>query len=174
MISYIWAQSKNGVIGNNGKVPWNMPADMHHFVQVTKGHAILAGRKTFDSFPRPLPHRKNMVLTKHSKKDFPKNVFVFNTYQNFLKYAREHYTQQIIVVGGASLYKLFRPFVDCLHKTVIDHNFKGDTKFPKFDYSHFRLVNKEDHPADKKNHYSYHFYKYLRHLTKSEFVERFL
>ncbi|URL60878.1 dihydrofolate reductase [uncultured bacterium] len=162
MLTYVWAQDKNGTIGKNGGLPWHLPADMHHFQKLTTGHAMLAGRTTFESFGRPLLHRKNMVLTSHPKKDFPDNVTVFNTPNSFLKYADAHPDDKICIVGGAQIFKLFLPYVDFLCRTVINGTFDGDTKMPKIDYSKFELVKAVNGQPDQKNHYAYRFETYRR------------
>ena len=162
MLTYVWAQDKNGIIGNHGTLPWHLPADMHHFQQMTLHHGILAGHKTFDSFGRPLPHRLNMVLTSQSKDCFPDNVKVFNTPNNFLKYAQAHPTHQIRIVGGAQIFRIFLPYVDFLSRTVIDGQFKGDVHMPKIDYSKFKLVKTVKGAPDQKNHYAYRFETYKR------------
>lgn len=162
MLSYVWAQDLDGTIGKDGTLPWHLPADMHHFQEETVGHMMLAGRNTFDSFGRPLPRRTNMVLTSHPKTDFPDNVKVFNTPNNFLKFADAHPRDQIRIVGGAQIFKIFLPYVDYLCRTLINGHFNGDTKMPAIDYKKFKLIKVVKGHPDKKNRYSYRFETYCR------------
>ncbi len=162
MLAYVWAQDQNGIIGQNGKLPWHLPADMHHFQKLTTHHLILAGRKTFLSFGRPLPHRKNMVLTRRPASDFPKEVTVFNNPDEFMKFAEARPQTLILIVGGAQIFKIFASKVDRLYRTVINGNFDGDTKMPSINYHKFKRVSQSLHSADSHNHWAYRFESYVR------------
>ena len=162
MLTFVWAQDLKGTIGQNGHLPWRLPADMHHFQRVTTGHAILAGRTTFESFGRPLPHRTNLVLSAHWQGSIPNHVKVFKTPNSFLKFADNHADSHIMVVGGAQIFKIFLPYADFLCRTVIHGQFNGDVKMPPIDYTKFRLIKKQDGHPDAKNHYAYQFEIYQR------------
>lgn len=163
MLTYVWAQSQDGVIGKNGTVPWHMPADMHHFQQVTINHPIVCGRRTYKSFGRPLPHRLNMVITRHDAKNFPDNVKVFHSVKDFLKVAKQHADQEIMVCGGAQIYKALLPNVNKLCLTKIDMQVPdGDTKMPEINYDNFKLVSSKQFKADAKNPHDYQFLTYIR------------
>ncbi|MBW1605557.1 dihydrofolate reductase [Lactobacillus sp. Sy-1] len=161
MIAFVWAESKNATIGNNGGLPWKMPADMHRFKTTTTGHPILAGRPTFLSFGRPLPNRTNMVLTSHSKAEFPPSVVVFNSVAEFLTAYREQ-SDDVYVVGGAMIFNELMDVVDVLYRTVINAVIDGDTKMPPVDYSRFKLVDAQSFPADEKNQFPYRFETYRK------------
>ncbi|MHA8137913.1 dihydrofolate reductase [Lactobacillaceae bacterium Scapto_B20] len=161
MIAFVWAESQNGVIGAQGGLPWKMPADMHHFKTTTINHHILAGRTTYQSFGRPLPKRVNMVLTSHSKSEFPPEVLVFNGLAQFVD-AYQHANNDVYVVGGAKVFADLMPMVDVLYRTVIEADINGDTTMPTVDYSQFELVDQQRYPADDRNQYPYTFETYRK------------
>ncbi|UQS85410.1 dihydrofolate reductase [Apilactobacillus apisilvae] len=162
MISYLWAESKGHIIGSNGTLPWNLPSDMHYFKATTTGNVILAGKRTYESFGRPLPNRLNVVLTHTSKDDFPKNVKVFNNVNEFLSFSKDNQDKEIFVVGGAQIFKLLLPYVDFLYRTVIDYKFSGDTVMPDINYNDFKLIKSVDGKMDDKNIYPHTFEVFKR------------
>ncbi|GLB46881.1 dihydrofolate reductase [Philodulcilactobacillus myokoensis] len=163
MIAFVWAEGRNHVIGYHHHLPWHLPADMHHFKEITTGHSILAGRKTYDSFGgHPLPRRKNLVITRNPNFKVPRNVLVFHQLSSFLKYANEHKDEQIDVIGGSDIFKLILPYVDELYKTFIDADFSGDTYMPTINYHQFKLVESKKYQPDGKNHYSYRFDHFVK------------
>ncbi|USS89624.1 dihydrofolate reductase [Fructilactobacillus cliffordii] len=155
MLAFIWAEAHQHVIGKDGTLPWHLPDDMHFFKDQTTGHPILAGSRTFASFGRPLPHRKNMVLTRQPADHFPMGVEVFPTTTSFLQYANEHQDELIFVVGGSQVFKALLPDVDQLYRTVIDADVDGDTWMPHIDYSQFELV--QERPGATDSQYPHHF-----------------
>lgn len=129
MITLIWAESFNGVIGLEDKLPWGKHKDdMKHFVKKTKDQTVVMGRKTFDSIGRkPLPNRKNIVLTRNLEFN-TKGVIFVDDYKNVLKLAKR---ENIIVIGGKEIYDLFMPYASKIFKTVINSICYGDTEAPK-------------------------------------------
>lgn len=129
MITLIWAESFNGVIGLEDKLPWGKHKDdMKHFVRKTKDQTVVMGRKTFDSIGRkPLPNRKNIVLTRNPE-FYAKGVIVVDDYKNVLKLAKR---ENVIVIGGKEIYDLFMPYASKIFKTVINSICYGDTEAPK-------------------------------------------
>ena len=165
MISYVWAEDKHGNIGYQGSIPWHLPADLHHFKKLTLNHPIIMGRKTFASLPGILPNRVHIVLTHDQalKEKYQENdkVLIFNELTDFKKWIAQQ-DQEVVVIGGATLFKEFSDQVDILHRTVIHSEFKGDVQMPKLDYEKFTLMNQQDFKADDKNKYSYSFLDYRR------------
>ena len=129
MITLIWGESFNGVIGLEDKLPWGKHKDdMKHFVRKTKDQTVVMGRKTFDSIGRkPLPNRKNIVLTRNPE-FYAKGVIVIDDYKNVLKLAKR---ENVIVIGGKEIYDLFMPYASKIFKTVINSICYGDTEAPK-------------------------------------------
>lgn len=166
MLSCIWAEAQNRIIGNQGKIPWNEPADMHHFVKNTMHKRIVFGRNTYKSFPpKGLPHRTNIVISKYlynHKSLIPSNLLIMNNINAFLKYANEHDNKEIMICGGTSIYKQLLPYTHKLYRTVIKHNFTGDKKAVSINYDKFTLVSQEEYDADEKNPYPYIFQTWIR------------
>lgn len=146
MISQIAAMSQNRVIGTNGKLPWNIPEDMKFFKNKTKGHAIIMGRKTFESMPQALPYRLNIIITR--QKDYvAKGAKVFSEIDRAIAFCQEQTDQwgkEIFIIGGGEIYKQTLDKTDRIYLTVIHQDYRGDALFPEFDKSQFELVKRED------------------------------
>ncbi len=128
-ISIIAAMSKNHVIGVNGKLPWHLPDDLKWFKQNTIGKPIIMGKNTFLSIGTPLPKRENIILT--SDKDFIQpGCLIFNDLQKALNYCKDH--DEIMIIGGETLYRQTLPISNKLYLTLIEQNFDGDTFFPEY------------------------------------------
>ncbi|WP_283678760.1 dihydrofolate reductase [Lentilactobacillus sp. Marseille-Q4993] len=164
MISFIWAEDKNGLIGSNGTLPWHLPDDMHFFKQTTTGHPIVAGSRTFASFGRPLPNRENIVIS--SRDDFPEEVVVFHSIPEFLKVAETRSDEEFFVVGGSRIFAQLVDNVDRLYRTKIEAEFSGDTYMTEIDYSDFSLDKSIPGIVDEKNKYA-HTFQILNRKTTS-------
>lgn len=127
MVNLIVAYSQNRVIGINNKLPWNIPPDLKRFKQLTSGNVVVMGRKTYESIGRPLPNRKNIILTSNTNYIAP-GCIVFNSHLDILEKMGD-----IWVIGGEQIYKLFLPYVDKIEATIVDKYFRGDSYFPKFE-----------------------------------------
>jgi len=126
----IVAMARNGVIGSGNKLPWHLPGDLKRFKALTMGHAIVMGRKTFESLPNgALPGRKNVVLSR-SMLIHPKNVLVLSTVNEVLELAKN---ETLFIIGGGEIYRQFLPFACRIELTLIDQDFEGDTFFPEID-----------------------------------------
>ena len=128
-LSIITAFDNNQLIGNGNQLPWNIPEDLAYFKKVTMGKTIVMGRKTFESIGRPLPKRRNIILSKHMQLQ-PK-IEIISEYQQVLNIALSEPTY---IIGGAEIYKLFLPFTTSLYITHIDKAFHGDTFFPTINW----------------------------------------
>lgn len=156
MISFVWAQDQNGLIGKDGALPWYLPNDLKHFKRVTLDGKIAMGRKTYESFPkRPLPERENLILSRN-KNYQAEGAQVFTDKEDLLAYAKESGVP-LYIIGGASIYKNFLPQADRLIRTVIQAEFEGDTYMPKIDYQDWELVASKDGLVDEKNPYPHRF-----------------
>lgn len=153
IISLISAMSQNRVIGKNGQLPWHLPADLKHFKEKTLGKPIIMGRKTFDSIKKPLPGRHNIVLTRDQDFEAP-GCTVVPTLEKALEVAGD--VEEIMVVGGETLYRLFLPQAARIYLTVIEQDFEGDTYFPAWGQD-WKIVSAERHEPDEKNPYHYQF-----------------
>ncbi len=128
-IILVLARAANGVIGNEGGMPWHIPADLRHFKQVTKGRPMIMGRKTFDSLPGLLPGRRHIVLTR-DKSWAEEGAEVVHSVEAALKAANGPH---VCVIGGAEIYKAFLPLADRIELTEIKAKPEGDTAMPVFD-----------------------------------------
>lgn len=155
MLSFIWAEDKNGLIGANGTLPWHLPDDMKFFKKTTTGNPIIAGARTFHSFKRPLPNRQNIVLSKHGS--FPDGVLVISSIDQLCELVDQYPGKNYIVVGGASIFEQLLDRVDRLYRTKIDHVFQGDTYMPKVDYTAFKQIQSLPGIVDDKNRYPHTF-----------------
>jgi len=154
MISLIWAQDKNGLIGAGGQLPWRLPADMAWFRKNTMGKPLLMGRKTFDSIGHPLPGRINIVITSQDIKI--DGCAVAHSLDDALSVAGE--AEELMVMGGAQIYQLALPQAVRLYVTRIRAILHGNTYFPEFDESAWREIFHEKHEADTENVHPYSFH----------------
>lgn len=166
MISFVWAEDQKHQIGYKGHLPWRLPADLAHFKKVTMGHPMVMGKKTFDSFPGLLPGRKHVVLTHDTtlKEKYKDNsqVKILNSIDELTSWLDENQSQEVSVIGGAMLFKLFLNKVDKLYKTEILSEFDGDTVMPTINYDEFKLISQKIGKVDEKNIYPYIFLEYER------------
>lgn len=158
-ISAIAAMSENRVIGNDNQLPWHLPADLKYFKKITQGSPILMGRKTYESIGRPLPNRKNIVITRDTGFEAP-GCTVVNSIDTAFAMLSEQ--EEVFVIGGAMLYQQILPRIQRLYLTIIHHNFSGDAYFPEINLSEWKEVSCEDHAADQENQYAYSFFVYDR------------
>lgn len=145
-ISLIAALSKNDVIGINNKLPWHLPQDLKRFKQITQGHVIVMGRKTFESLGRPLPNRQNWIITRskeNSNLNSSEGCHLFSGIPEVLEEADRRGVQELFVIGGSEVYRQFLPLADRLYLTKIDQEFTGDAFFPKWSDEEFETVSSE-------------------------------
>ncbi|MFU0791111.1 dihydrofolate reductase [Virgibacillus proomii] len=161
MISFIVAMDKNHVIGLNNRLPWRLPRDLRFFKEKTTHQTIIMGRKTFDSIGKPLPNRKNIVLSR-SGGDFPPEIEVVSDINKILEWNQADPEKEYFVIGGAKIYEQMLPFADRMYITWIDHAFQGDTYFPQFSEAEWELTAKEREEKDEKNPYDFYFLQYDR------------
>ncbi|WP_027108404.1 dihydrofolate reductase [Lacticigenium naphthae] len=161
MITFVYAEDENGVIGQDGSIPWHLPSDMKFFKKVTLTGNVVMGRKTYESIPNPpLAKRENIILTRNLSADYP-GAEVMHSREEVIAYANKN-EKETHVIGGADIFRLFRDDVDKLYRTVIHHSFAGDTYMPKINYDEWDLVKKSEGVVDEKNRYPHTFYIYER------------
>ena len=154
-IHAIVAIDENGAIGRQGDLLCHLPADMKHFKEVTMGHSIVMGRKTFESFPRrPLPGRQNIVITRNDTWQYP-GVTVVHSLEEAIAVAE---TDTVFIIGGAQVYEQALPLVDVLHLTRIHARWaSADVFFPPVDMDQWLEVEREHHESDHRNAYEFDF-----------------
>jgi len=154
-LAILAAVSANRVIGLNNALPWRLPADLKHFKQLTTGHIVVMGRRTFESIGKPLSDRTNVVLSRQRDLDVP-GIITARSIQEVL----DHFAnddKQIFVIGGAEIYRQTLPLCQRLYLTEIQQDFIGDTFFPKYDRNNWLEVSREIHHKTDENSLEYHF-----------------
>lgn len=141
-ISLIAAMSQNRVIGRNGQLPWRLPADLQHFKQLTTGHTLIMGRKTFESVGKALPNRTNLVLSRQPNYSAA-NIEVFTTLADALAAVNPDEVE-VFVVGGGEIYAQALPLADRIYLTVVHQSFEGDAFFPDFSHEPLMETSRRD------------------------------
>jgi dihydrofolate reductase len=160
MISIISAIGKNNELGKKNELLWKFPADMKHFKEITSGHPVIMGRKTFESIGRPLPNRRNIVITR-DKNYLRHGVDVVYSLEEALKLFETN--EEVFIIGGAEIYKQAMEFADKLYITNIEAEDKNaDAFFPEIIPIVFGEISREEHLPDEKNPLSYSFVEYKR------------
>jgi dihydrofolate reductase len=148
-LSFILAIAENGVIGQDGRLPWRLSADLKRFKQRTMGHCLIMGRRTFDSLGKPLPGRTSIVLTRHPERPLPAGVHVARSVDEALAIAAGD--SEPFVIGGAEIYRLFLPLAQRLYLTRVVAAVDGDTRFELPPLDNWRLVSHTEFSADANN-----------------------
>jgi len=157
-ISLIVAASMNDVIGRAGDLPWRLPADLAQFKRLTIGHPVIMGRKTYESIGRPLPGRKNILITR-DKSYTAAGVEIVDSLDKALSAAGKN--SDVFIIGGESVFQESLRFADRVYLTRVATNVKGD-KYFRFDPNGWKLISSEKHPADDKNQYDFEFQEWHR------------
>ena len=160
-LTIIVAAGENNAIGKDNSLIWHLSDDLKRFKKLTNGHHIIMGRKTFESFPKPLPNRTHIVITRQSDYKVPNGVIVVNSLHDALDAARKD--NQAFVIGGGEIYKQSMPLVDKLEITRVHASFDdADTFFPEIDNTKWKEVTRTTHDADEKHAHAFSFITYLR------------
>ncbi len=163
-VSLIAAVSENRVIGAKGDLPWSLPADMKFFSQTTRGHHILMGRVNYESIPakyRPLPGRENIVITRQ-KAFSEEGIHIFHTIEEGIEYARQQGEKELFIIGGGEIYRQTIANADRLYLTHVHAQIDGDTFFPEFDASEWRVEEIAHHAKDDVHNFSFDIKMYER------------
>jgi dihydrofolate reductase len=155
----IAATSQNNALGKDNKIIWHLPDDFKRFKELTSGHHIIMGRKTFESFPKPLPNRTHVVITRQKNYN-PEGCIVVNSIEEAFEICPK--SEDVFLIGGAEIYKLGLPFTDKIELTYINETFEADAFFPEIDFSEWKLNNEEFHPKDEKHAHDFSFRGFIR------------
>jgi len=153
-ITLIVAAAANNAIGKNNKMLWHLPDDFKYFKQHTLDHSIVMGRKTFESIGKPLPQRRNIVLTKDLNWS-AEEVDVANSLDEVLTYCRDE--REIFIIGGAKIYQQMLPFAQKILLTRVHTTLDGDAYFPELSQTEWKKVSEERHPQDERHAYAFTF-----------------
>lgn len=155
----IAAIGQNNELGKDNDLLWHLPEDFKRFKKMTTGHYIIMGRKTFESFPKPLPNRTHVVITR--QENYPsQQCIVVKNIDEALEVVKNQ--ELVFVIGGGEIYRQFMPFADELELTEVEGEFEADTYFPDVNDKDWELVNEEHHPKDEKHKYAFTFKTYQR------------
>ena len=161
MLSIVVAKAKNNIIGKDNKLVWHLPADLKHFKELTTGHKIIMGRKTFESLGRVLPNRKHIIFSQNP--DFKvkdENVEVVHSLLQIQELIEGE--EEAFVIGGAMIYNFLMPYVKKMYVTQIDQEFEGDAFFPVISENTWKEISKEKGIKDEENNLDYEFITYDR------------
>jgi len=154
ILSIITAMDRNQLIGNNNQLPWHLPADFAHFKSITMGKPVLMGRKTYESIGKPLPGRTNIVLSRNPETKIDGVKCVSNLKEAF---ALVPEAEELMIIGGSTIYQMFLPQVDRMYLTYVDAEFEGDAWFPAFDKTLWHETANRKLDKDEKNAYDCRF-----------------
>jgi dihydrofolate reductase len=159
MITMIAAVAENNALGLNNKLLWHLPNDFKRFKLLTSGHHIIMGRKTFESFPKPLPNRTHIVITR--QKNYQREgCFVVNSLEQALAICPKNETTYII--GGGEIYTLGLVFCDSLEITLVHHNFEADAFFPEINLENWKIIASEFNTKDEKHAFDYTYQTFVK------------
>lgn len=160
MITLVVAKSDNNIIGRDNQLIWRLSNDLKHFKQITTGHPVIMGRKTFDSVGRPLPNRTNIVITRNP--DWKaEDVLVAFSVQEAIEIA-QNLDPEIFIIGGGNIYQQSMDIADVIEVTEVHHQFEGDAFFPNIDQNIWKEVSRESFQKDEKNEFDYSFVRYKK------------
>jgi dihydrofolate reductase len=159
MITLIAAAAENNALGKDNQLVWHLPDDFKRFKQITSGHYIIMGRKTFESFPKPLPNRTHVIITrqKNYKVD---GCIVVNSIEDAIKSCPKE--EEIFIIGGADIYNQSIDFADKIELTRVHANFEADAFFPEINLNHWKLTFKEKHAQDEKHNFDFTFQTFVK------------
>jgi dihydrofolate reductase len=154
MITLIAAASENNALGKNNDLLWHLPDDFKRFKQLTSHHYIIMGRKTFESFPKPLPNRTHVIITRQKNYHYQGCIIVSNLKEAIAICPKD---QTIFVIGGGEIYQQSIAIADCIELTRVHTTIDADTFFPEINQTEWQLTFEEFHPQDEKHQYSFTF-----------------
>lgn len=159
-ITLIVAKAKNNVIGKDNQLVWKLSTDLKRFKSLTSGHFILMGRKTYESFGKPLPNRTHLIITRNSDYQAPEGHYAFQSVEEAFIFCNKKGIEQLFIIGGGQIYKETINMCDSLEITEVEANPEGDTFFPEINPKIWKEVERESFPADEKNEYPFAFVTY--------------
>ena len=159
MLTIIAAAAENNALGKNNGLVWHLPDDFKRFKKLTSGHFIIMGRKTFESFPKPLPNRTHIVVTRQD--DYhPDEIIVVHSLKAALDMVQND--KQPFIIGGGEIYSQSMNIADKIELTRVHGTFEADAFFPEIDEDKWKLIAEEFHPKDEKHDYAFTYLTYVR------------
>ena len=159
MITVIAAVAENNALGKENQLLWHLPDDFKRFKTLTSGHFIIMGRKTFESFPKPLPNRTHVIISRQANYQ-PEGCIVVNSLEQAIEACPK--TEEVFIIGGGEIYRQSIAVADKLDLTKVHATFEADTHFPEIDLSQWQLIFEEHHPKDERHDYAFTFQTFTR------------
>ncbi|WP_262151179.1 dihydrofolate reductase [Chryseobacterium foetidum] len=160
MTTIVVAMGEKNEIGADNKLLWHLPKDLKHFKDLTSGHPIIMGRKTYESIGKPLPNRTNIVVSR-KKNWFQEGILIVGSIKEALKFAKK-IDENVFIIGGGNIYEQTMEVADKLEVTLVKAQLEADTFFPKIDPKIWKLSEEIFHEKDEKNEYDFSFQTYER------------
>ena len=163
MISIIVAVAENGAIGKNNRLLWRLSDDLKQFKALTSGHAIIMGRKTYESIGKPLPNRTNIVITRHGKIFDDESVLIADSIEKAIEIAKEvKGEEEIFIIGGGNIYEQSLEITDKIYLTEVKVIIDGDTFFPKLNENEWKEVSRKSYQKNEKNDHDFDIVELMR------------
>ncbi|QYA24253.1 dihydrofolate reductase [Gramella sp. MT6] len=159
MITMIAAAAENNALGKDNDLVWHLPDDFKRFKRLTSGHHIIMGRKTFESFPKLLPDRTHIIITRKNDYD-PEGAIVVNSLEEAIRVSK--LDEQPFIIGGGEIYKMGMDRAERIELTRVHGEFDADTFFPEIDEEKWKLIDEKFHEKDEKHDYSFTYLTYER------------
>ena len=153
------AAAENNALGKNNDLLWHLPDDFKRFKQITSGHYIIMGRKTFESFPKPLPNRTHVIITRQKNYN-PEGCIIVDSIEKAIEACPKD--QDVFIIGGGEIYNLAMDFADSIELTRVHENFEADTFFPEIDLKQWKLTSEEYHPKDEKHKFDFTYQTFIK------------
>ena len=160
MLTLIAATSTNNALGKDNQLVWHLPDDFKRFKALTSEHYIIMGRKTFESFPKPLPNRTHVIITRQSDYIAPEGCMVVSSLEKAIEVCPKN--EEIFIIGGGEIYKQSIYMADKVELTRVHTTVEADTFFPEINPEHWELVFEEQHPKDEKHAFDFTFQTFIK------------
>ncbi len=160
MLTITAAASENNALGKDNQLVWHLPDDFKRFKAITSGHCIVMGRKTFESFPKPLPNRTHIIITRQKNYEAPEGCLLASSLQKAIDLCPKE--EEVFIIGGGEIYKQSIEIADKIDLTRVHATIEADTFFPEIDETKWELVFEEFHSKDEKHDYDFTFLTYIR------------
>ena len=160
MIIQIAAASENNVLGKNNELVWHLPNDFKRFKQLTTGHHIILGRKTFESFPKPLPNRTHVIISRQKNYQAPEGCIIVNSIENAIAACPKN--EDIFIIGGAEIYKQSLSITDKIELTRVHTSCEGDAFYPEISSDTWQIINEVFHPKDENHAFDFTYVTYIK------------
>lgn len=159
IVTMVAAAAENNALGKDNELVWHLPDDFKRFKAITSHHHIIMGRKTLESFPKLLPNRKHIVITRQQDYE-KKDVKVVHSLEEALKFCMQE--DEVFIIGGGEIYEQALPYANKIELTRVHESFEADAFFPKIDEAKWKLLKSEYHPKDERHNYDFTYLTYLK------------